>query len=919
LRQYYQALQDAANGPLVSTRYSPILDAKYAAYRAAGATVDAVDGIKSYMASRRTYILSLLNNVNASFAVTSGTNYSVTNNLVTLAGTAPVGVRSILFNGIAREVTWTTMTNWTMNLALTNTTNSIVIAGKDKNGVQLGSVTVNVTDTAQLDAPEGSLVFNEIMYNPVTPHASYVELLNTSTTTSFDLSGWKVDGLGFTFPVGTVVAPGAYLLLVENVAAFTSAFGTPKNLAGTFTGNLSVTGETLRLIRPDDLGALTRVVNEVTFSNNPPWPDAANGGGSSLQLIDSKQDNNRVGNWRAVTNNPVPSPQWQHVTATGSASSATLYVYMNSPGDVYIDDLKIVSGSVPDVGANFVQNGDFESALTGPWTLSPNVSGSTISTSVKHSGNASLHLVATSAGTTQGSSMWQLTSPALTTGQTYTLSFWYLQNTNGGSLTARLSGSGIALGANILPGNGSQPDRYTPGEANNTASTLAPFPTLRLNEILPNNVTGSTDALGHHHAWAELVNTGTNDINLTGLYLSDSTDALLKWPLPSATIAAGKFALIWLDGNPNESTATEWHANFTVPVDLGSIFLTRVASTNTNIVDFLNYFVSSADTSFGDFPDGDITNQRGFYYPTPAAANDGRPAPVHVVINEWMASNTATIPDPADGQFDDWFELFNNADVSADLSGYFLTDSTASPTQFVIPGGTTIAPHGRLLVWADGQPEQNSATNPDLHVNFQLSKSGEQIAFYSPESILIDLVNFGKQTNDISMGRYPDGTASIYFMTNATPGFANLLGGSLNTAPHLTIPSGLSVWGGQAITFTVTATDDDLPEQSLTFSLDAGAPAGAGINSDTGLFAWRAPIVSQTTNVNISMRVTDNGVPPLSEAKTLQITILPLPTLASAAIETDSISMQWNVIAGHNYQAQYTDDLETPNWISLGT
>src|SRR5439155_17448462 len=77
LRQYYQALQDAANGPLVSTRFSPMLDAKYTALRAAGANVDPVDSIKSYLTARRTYILGLLNNVNANFAVTSGTDYSV--------------------------------------------------------------------------------------------------------------------------------------------------------------------------------------------------------------------------------------------------------------------------------------------------------------------------------------------------------------------------------------------------------------------------------------------------------------------------------------------------------------------------------------------------------------------------------------------------------------------------------------------------------------------------------------------------------------------------------------------------------------------------------------------------------------------------------------------------------------------------
>ena len=47
----------------------------------------------------------------------------------------------------------------------------------------------------------------------------------------------------------------------------------------------------------------------------------------------------------------------------------------------------------------------------------------------------------------QSSAIWQVISPALTTNATYTLSFWYLQSTNGGPLTIRLSGSGTVATA----------------------------------------------------------------------------------------------------------------------------------------------------------------------------------------------------------------------------------------------------------------------------------------------------------------------------------------------------------------------------------------------------------------------------------------------------------------------------------------
>ena len=47
------------------------------------------------------------------------------------------------------------------------------------------------------------------------------------------------------------------------------------------------------------------------------------------------------------------------------------------------------------------------------------------------------------------------------------------------------------------------------------------------------------------------------------------------------------------------------------------------------------------------------------FYITPAATNNGTSAPLTVFINEWMADNTAILADPADGQFEDWFELYN--------------------------------------------------------------------------------------------------------------------------------------------------------------------------------------------------------------------------------------------------------------------
>src|SRR4029079_11208786 len=70
-----------------------------------------------------------------------------------------------------------------------------------------------------------------------------------------------------------------------------------------------------------------------------------------------------------------------------------------------------------------------------------------------------------------------------------------------------------------------------------------------------------------------------------------------------------------------------------------------------------------------------------------------------------------------------------------------------------------------------------------------------------------------------------------------------------------------------------SALDQDQPAQRLTFSLDPGAPAGAGIHPATGVFTW-SPTLAQGPATNaVTIRVTDDGLPPLNDAETILITV----------------------------------------------
>jgi hypothetical protein len=156
--------------------------------------------------------------------------------------------------------------------------------------------------------------------------------------------------------------------------------------------------------------------------------------------------------------------------------------------------------------------------------------------------------------------------------------------------------------------------------------------------------------------------------------------------------------------------------------------------------------------------------------------NAGLPAFRPVAINEWMAANQGPggFPEPQDGSFADWFELYNPNTNAIELSGMQLTDNLAQPSKWTIPGNVFIGPLGFMLVWADGATNRNPAwggTNIDLHAPFQLSNGGEAIALFAPGGMtLLSGVSFGRQTPNVSEGRYPDGeTNTVYSMARWTP------------------------------------------------------------------------------------------------------------------------------------------------------
>jgi hypothetical protein len=834
-RAYWRALLELANGLFQPATVDAWLDPRYAGLAANGAAVGSPQPIKNYVASRRSYILSQAAAVASPFTVSGPTNFSVATNLVTLSGTAPVEVERVLVNGVAWPITWTSVSNWTVRFPLTPALSPAIggeaenqggvagtfaptmgdgrgekapgpqfylVQGVDRFGAVLpgANVLLSIEFTGETESPVGKVMFSEIMFAPPVPGAEYVELFNASTTTAFDLSGWRINGLDYTFPTGAVILPGSFLVLAKDLTTYWTAYGMGVPAFDQFNGNLQANGETLTLLRPGVPPEPDLVVDRVTYGAEPPWPAGAAGGGAALQLIDPAQDNSRAGNWS--DNAPV----WRFFSFTGNSGSVTrfsrLSLYFDNGGEVLLDDLALVTGSVPGAGTNYLANGDFESPLSPPWVIAPTglATNSAITNGPAHSGAASLRFVnATGAGSVAHFYQYltNVVPAGLPANTTCTLSFWY--RTGGrGTFNVYLNAGFRAVLA--LGSGGGTSARLTPGSSNSVAASLPPLPPLYLNEVQPENLTGPMDNAGEREPWIELHNAGASPVSLAGCYLANQFSNLLQWAFPpEAVIAPGQYLLLWADGEPAETSGTNWHTNFRLSPTNGVVVLTLVASNTTVVLDYLRYAGIEADRSFGAWPEEQTSYRQTFHYATPGGSNNPAQPPPTLFINEWMAANTRALADPADGDFDDWFEIYNPNPAPVDLEGFYLTDNLANPRQYRVPAGYGVPAGGFMLVWADGEPNQNSPSRSDLHVSFRLSQSGEAIGLYAPDGTLVDAVVFGPQTANVSQGRYPDGGPQLYFMPVPTPHAPNII--RLPPQPPELVDAGLELDGRLRFSF----------------------------------------------------------------------------------------------------------------------
>jgi hypothetical protein len=143
----------------------------------------------------------------------------------------------------------------------------------------------------------------------------------------------------------------------------------------------------------------------------------------------------------------------------------------------------------------------------------------------------------------------------------------------------------------------------------------------------------------------------------------------------------------------------------------------------------------------------------------------------------------------------------------------------------------------------------------------------------------------------------------------------------VNVAPVLAVMEDKTIEEEQELEFLVVASDADSPPQRLTYSLDAEPPAGAFIEAVTGMFSW-TPNSNQASSTNvITVRVSDDGTPGLSDTHTFRVVVREKPVelrLSQVRLTGDNeISFVWPARGGRTYRAQFKHSLSESGWSDL--
>ena len=230
--------------------------------------------------------------------------------------------------------------------------------------------------------------------------------------------------------------------------------------------------------------------------------------------------------------------------------------------------------------------------------------------------------------------------------------------------------------------------------------------------------------------WIEIVNTGTETIDLSGYGLSDDVNKPMEWTFPAMSIGPGERVVVFADGT-NNLEAEIPHANFSISSGGETLSLYDAEG---YLLDRVTVPELETDTSYARSPDatGDFAVEQT---PTPNMENtvesqttlSNRFFQEHnqgVYISEVMTRNATTLE--INSQTPDWVEITNASGAAVNLAGYRLTNKANATARYTFPD-VTLENGKSTVVYLTGAEIDLGEEYAAQSADFKGSSTGEML------------------------------------------------------------------------------------------------------------------------------------------------------------------------------------------------
>ncbi|MCF0202133.1 MAG: CotH kinase family protein, partial [Bacteroidaceae bacterium] len=255
-----------------------------------------------------------------------------------------------------------------------------------------------------------------------------------------------------------------------------------------------------------------------------------------------------------------------------------------------------------------------------------------------------------------------------------------------------------------------------------------------------------------------------------------------RYNMPAGSVSYNTYASTYAQGNPDTGTLTLPTSLFKTGENIIAVEVHNNSNTSTDIMWDATLTMLIPTSSGGQIVSTDAEYKLPTYgkinltavYEKQTDDEIAKTGTVPVRINEVSADNSIYVNDYF--KKDDWIELYNTTDKPVDVAGMYLSDNPDKPRKYCIaaddPKATIIQPYGHLIVWA-GKREYMGG---QLHANFKLAnEDNQQVILTSQDASWSDVLKYGVQGADETVGRYPDGGNNVYKLQHPTINNTNIL------------------------------------------------------------------------------------------------------------------------------------------------